>query len=229
MSLVDKIIYKSPEEVVELLTEAYSEKQAFTASILSNPDLKAALVGALLGSGAGGIGGAISAAKYRNKITINDILRGALLGSVPGATAGYLSKSLFDIDPGAEISSGASKLVEKAKNLKKYLSGKKDSTEQSEPPATPPAQPPESSNDDKQRIKDEYKDLPPGNPSRGSLLGQKEPVKAVIPEAKPDKDKDKGWNLKMPPQRKKKTPIDITNPGEERKSSPGLDFIGFPY
>ena len=228
MSLVDKIIYKSPEEVVELLTEAYSEKQAFTASILSNPDLKAALVGALLGSGAGGIGGAISAAKYRNKITINDILRGALLGSVPGATAGYLSKSLFDIDPGAEISSGASKLVEKAKNLKKYLSGKKDSTEQSEPPATPPpAQPPESSGDDKQRIKDEYKDLPPGNPSRGSLLGQKEPVKAVIPEAKPDKDdKDKGWNLKMPPQRKKKPTIDVTNSG---KRSPGIDFIGLPY
>lgn len=132
MSLVDKIVDKTPEEAIRIINEAYAEKQALDLSILSNPDLKAALVGALLGSGAGGIGGAISAAKNRNKVTINDILKGALLGAVPGATAGYMSKSLFNIDPGSEIASGFGKLKEKAKELKKSLFDKK------EPEETPP-------------------------------------------------------------------------------------------
>jgi hypothetical protein len=139
MSLVDKIIYKTPEEAIQLISAAYAEKQALDSSILSNPDLKAALVGALLGSGVGGIGSAISAAKNRNKVTLNDLLRGALLGAVPGATAGYVSKSMFDVDPGSVIMSGIQKTKEKAKELKKSLFDKKEKKEPSKPEdKTPP-------------------------------------------------------------------------------------------
>lgn len=240
MSLVDKIVDKTPEEAIRIINEAYAEKQALDLSILSNPDLKAALVGALLGSGAGGIGGAISAAKNRNKVTINDILKGALLGAVPGATAGYMSKSIFNIDPGSEITSGFSKLREKAKELKKSLFEKK------EPEETPPPKKFDTNEKmqeeaekirketQKQEISDKYKNLPEGNPSRGKLLGQNpdtaDPFTAD--DLPPNKLGRRGNNM-LPPVIKKNNklvappePIDITKPS---KRNPGIDFIGLPY
>ena len=218
MSLVDKIVDKTPEEAIRIINEAYAEKQALDLSILSNPDLKAALVGALLGSGAGGIGGAISAAKNRNKVTINDILKGALLGAVPGATAGYMSKSIFNIDPGSEIASGFGKLKEKAKELKKSLFDKKEP----EVPPEPPVDKPIKSNEEmqekakkldedanKKKFEDKYKNLPPGAPSRGGLLGQGSPnvpsSEGPVPEptaAPEDSTNPKSKKERMfPPQR----------------------------
>lgn len=236
MSLVDKIVDKTPEEAIRIINEAYAEKQALDLSILSNPDLKAALVGALLGSGVGGIGGAISAAKNRNKVTINDVLKGALLGAVPGATAGYMSKSIFNIDPGSEITSGFSKLREKAKELKKSLFDKKE-------PPEPPVDKPFASNEEmreKAKKLDEEanknkEEANNNNPLLRKLQGKdKDPddpfttSSVPIPRklGQPFK-KTEGNRSAVPPKPVvPPEPIDITKPS---KRNPGIDFIGLPY
>ena len=91
MSLINKIANKPINEAIDILCNAYEEKQASIVKEAMDTDTRNALIGGLAGAGFGGLGTSISDLIKGRKLTLRNALYGAMLGSVPGAATGYLA------------------------------------------------------------------------------------------------------------------------------------------
>lgn len=91
MSLINKIANKPINEAIDILCNAYEEKQASMVKEAMDTDTRNALIGGLTGAGLGGLGTSISDLIKGRKLSLRNALYGAMLGSVPGAATGYLA------------------------------------------------------------------------------------------------------------------------------------------
>lgn len=91
MSLLSRIITKPIEEAIEILCDAYEEKQASMIKKAMDEDTRNALIGGIAGAGIGGLGITASDFLKGKKLSLRNTLYGALLGSAPGAATGYFA------------------------------------------------------------------------------------------------------------------------------------------
>ena len=89
--LLNKIINKPIDAAVNILCDAYEEKQAFMIKRALTEDSRNALIGAIAGAGIGGLGATASNIIKGKKMSLRDAIYGSLLGAVPGSAVGYFA------------------------------------------------------------------------------------------------------------------------------------------